>query len=155
MRKLLIGTAVAMISATSLAWAEGEAPFAMEIKARQGIMDYRAINIGALAAMAKGEAEYDAAKAKTAADALLASAGLDQSMLWPPGSGNSANPASTASDAIWAEGSDIGDKAGAFTKAAEAMAAAAGTDLASLQGAMEGLGGACGGCHKAFRVPAP
>ena len=43
--------------------------------------------------------------------------------------------------------------AAAFTAAAEAMSAAAGTDLASLQGAMEGLGGACGACHKAFRVP--
>jgi cytochrome c556 len=152
MKKIFAGTAIALLSMATIALAQ-DAPFAREIKARQGIMNYRAINIGTLAAMAKGEAEYDAAKATTAANALLASANLDASMLWPPGSDNAANPASTASAAIWADGSDIGAKAGAFQAAAEAMAAAAGTDLASLQGAMDALGGSCGGCHKAFRVP--
>ncbi|MCY1125319.1 cytochrome c [Frigidibacter sp. RF13] len=153
MKKIVAGTAIALLSMATIGLAEEEGPFANEIEARQGLMVYRAINIGTLAAMAKGEAEYDAAKAATAANALLASANLDVSMLWPPGSDNAANPDSTASAAIWADGSDIGAKAGAFKAAAEAMAAAAGTDLASLQGAMGDLGGSCGGCHKAFRVP--
>lgn len=153
MKKWIAGLTLAALSLGFAAQAEEEGPFAMEIEARQGLMAYRAINIGTLAAMAKGEVAYDAATAKAAADAILASATLDQSMLWPPGSDNAANPESTASAAIWAEGSKIGESAAAFTAAAEAMSAAAGTDLASLQGAMEGLGGACGACHKAFRVP--
>lgn len=153
MKKWIAGLALATLALGFAAQAQDEGPFAMEIEARQGLMVYRAINIGTLAAMAKGEAEYDAAKAKVAADALLASANLDASMLWPAGSDNAANPKSTAAAAIWEEGSKIGDEAAAFKTAAEAMAAAAGTDLASLQGAMGGLGGACGSCHKAYRVP--
>jgi cytochrome c556 len=153
MKKLIAGAAAIVALAAGVALAQ-DAPFGMEIKARQGLMAYKAINIGVLAGMAKGEMEYDAAKAKAAADALAASAKMDQSMIWPPGSGNSANPASTAADSIWAEGSNIGELSDAHTAAADAMAAAAGTDLASLQGAMEALGGSCGACHKAHRVPA-
>ena len=37
--------------------------------------------------------------------------------------------------------------------AATAMQAAAGTGLDGLKTAMGEVGGACGGCHKAFRVP--
>ncbi|MCB1361156.1 MAG: cytochrome c, partial [Rhodobacteraceae bacterium] len=33
------------------------------------------------------------------------------------------------------------------------MVGAAGTDLATLQGAVRGLGGACGGCHQTYRQP--
>lgn len=153
MKKWIAGLTLATLALGFAAQAQEDGPFAMEIEARQGLMVYRAINIGMLAAMAKGEAEYDAAKAKVAADALVASASLDQSMLWPAGSDNAANPKSTAAAAIWAEGSKIGDEAMAFKAAADAMAAAAGTDLASLQGAMGGLGGSCGSCHKAYRVP--
>lgn len=151
MKKTILGLAFVGLTAT-LAFAD-EGPFSKEIEARQGIMIYRAINIGTLAAMAKGDVPYDAAAAKVAADALAASGHLDVSMLWPMGSDNSANPESTASAAIWADGSDIMDKNAAFVTAADAMAAAAGTDLASLQDAMDALGGSCGGCHKAFRVP--
>lgn len=152
MPRLLIAAAAATFAFTGMAAAQ-DAPFAMEIKARQGIMDYRALQVGVLGAMAKGEAEYDAAAAQKAADNLVASIALDASMLFPPGSGNDVNPASTALPAIWAEGSNIGDKAKALSDAATAMQAAAGTGLEPLKAAMGPLGGACGDCHKAFRVP--
>jgi cytochrome c556 len=152
MRKLLAAAAILAIAGTGIAVAQ-DAPFGMQIKARQGIMAYRALQLGVLGKMAKGEMDYDAAAAQKAADNLMSTVTLDASMLWPQGSDNSANPASTALAAIWADGSDIGDKAKAFAEAATAMQSAAGTDLASLQGAMAGLGGACGACHKAFRVP--
>ncbi|MCB2129228.1 MAG: cytochrome c [Rhodobacteraceae bacterium] len=152
MRKLFAAAAILAIAGTGIAAAQ-DAPFGMQIKARQGIMAYRALQMGVLGGMAKGDVAYDAAAAQKAADNLMATVTLDASMLWPQGSDNSANPASTALAAIWADGSDIGDKATAFAEAVTAMQAAAGTDLASLQGAMGNLGGACGGCHKAFRVP--
>lgn len=153
MKKLAFAITAVAVAFSGLALAEDGGPFASEIKARQGIMRYRAVNIGVLAAMAKGETPYDAAQAKVAANALLASATLDESMLWPAGSDHDANPASSALPAIWASDSDIGAKVDGFTQAATTMASAAGTDLASLQGAMEALGGACGACHKAFRAP--
>ncbi len=151
MKKILTGAALILTVATGFALAE-DAPFSKEIKARQGLMNINALNIGILAGMAKGETPYDAAQAKAAADALVAVYNLDLPMLWPAGSDNTANPATNALPAAWAEGSDIGAKMEAWEAAALAMQAAAGTDLASLQGAMEGLGGACGSCHKAFRA---
>ncbi|MCX7890384.1 MAG: cytochrome c [Rhodobacteraceae bacterium] len=148
-------TGLAALAATALvagAVLAQDAPFGMQIAARQGMMAYRALNIGVLAAMAKGEAPYDAAAAQKAADNLAAQDALDQSMLWPPGSDNSANPESTALAAMWAEGSGIMDKASAYADAVAAMQAAAGKDLDSLRAALGPLGGACGDCHKAFRV---
>lgn len=151
MKKILAGAALILAVSTGFALAE-DAPFTKEIKARQGLMNIYALNIGILAGMAKGETPYDAAQAKAAADAMVAANGLSLPMLWPVGSDNSANPATAALPAIWAEGSDIGAKATGMVTGVMAMQAAAGVDLASLQGAMEGLGGACGACHKAFRA---
>lgn len=153
MKKLLTGVSAAIIALSGSAFAE-DAPFAKEIKARQGLMNINALSIGVLAGMAKGEVPYDAAAAKSAADAIMGVYNLDLPMFWPQGSDNTANPATNALPAIWAEGSDIGDKVEAWETAALAMQAAAGTDLASLQGAMDALGVSCGACHKAFRAAA-
>lgn len=151
MKKVLITAAITFITLSGFAGAE-DAPFTSQIKARQGLMEINALNIGVLAGMAKGETPYDAAKAQAAADALVAVYKLDLPMFWPQGSDNTANPATNALPAIWAEGSDIGDKLENWEKGAMAMQVAAGKDLDSLKGAMDGLGGACGACHKAFRA---
>jgi len=151
MRKTTIAILAALAMTAAPAFS-ADAPFAQQIKARQGLMEINALNIGVLAGMAKGEQPYDAATAQAAADALVGVYKLDLPMLWPKGSDNTANPATNALPAIWADGSDIGEKAEAWEKATLAMQAAAGKDLDSLKGAMEGLGGACGSCHKAFRA---
>ncbi|MBC7143261.1 MAG: cytochrome c [Rhodobacteraceae bacterium] len=152
MKKFLAGLTVAAIALAGAATAQ-DAPFAREIKARQGIMVYRSIQLGVLGGMAKGEIEYDAEAAQKAADNLAAAVMIDASMLWPMGSDNSANPASTALAKMWEDGAGIGDKARAMNEAATAMQAAAGTGLDGLKTAMGPLGEACSGCHKAFRVP--
>lgn len=152
MPRLLIAAAAATLAFAGLAVAQ-DAPFKMEIAARQGIMAYRAIQMGTLGGMAKGEIPYDAAAAQKAADNLLASVTLDASMLWPPGSDHDANPESEALPAIWAEGSGIGDKGKAMADAATAMQVAAGTGVDALKAAIGPVGGACGDCHKSFRVP--
>lgn len=153
MKALFLGLTVAALAGTGAATAQ-DAPFSKEIKARQGIMEYRALQLGVLGGMAKGEIDYNAEAAQKAADNLVAGATIDESMLWPEGSDNSANPASTALPAIWAEGSNVGDRHKALVDAAVVMQAAAGTGLDGLKAAMGPVGEACGGCHKAFRVPA-
>jgi len=153
MKKPFIAAAAAAIALSGAAFAQedDEGPFARQIEARQGIMNYFALNLGVLGAMAKGEADYDAAAARKAAENLVAASGLDMSMLWPAGSDNVAHKNTAALPALWAEGADVGAKAGALKDAALRMQEAAGTDLVALQGAMEGLGAACTGCHKPFR----
>lgn len=151
MKTLLSALAISAVGLAGAALAQDE-PFKNEIKARQGIMAYRGLQLGALGAMAKGEVPYDAAAAQKAADNLMASITLDGSMLWPKGSDNTANPASTALPAMWEEGSGIGDKAKAMVEAATALQAAAGTDVEAMKAAMGPVGEACMACHKAFRV---
>lgn len=152
MKALLVGLALATAASAGAALAQ-DAPHAMQIEARQGIMAYRALQLGVLGGMAKGEVEYNAEAAQKAADNLLASVTLDASMLWPKGSDNEANPESEALPALWQEGADVGAKAQAMADAATAMQAAAGKDLDSLKAAMGPVGEACSGCHKSFREP--
>lgn len=149
--KAFIIVALGLMPLSGAALAE-DGPFAGQIKARQGVMHYYAINLGTLGAMAKGEAPYDAAAAKVAADALAAGANLDTSMLWPKGSDKDAHPGTAALPALWAEGADLGGKITHLREAAAAMQTAAPAGLEQLQGAMKGIGEACSACHKEFRA---
>ena len=141
--------AAALLSATV---ALAESPFDGAVVARKSVMQLRAFNIGQLAGMAKGDLPYDATAAQAAADNIVMMAGINMMAMWPPGSDNGSITGTNALPAIWADGSDIGDKGKALIAAAAAMQMAAGTDLAALQGAMAALGGACGGCHKEYRA---
>jgi cytochrome c556 len=122
-------------------------------KARQAQMQLYAFNLGLLGGMAKGEVPYDATAAVAAAGNLTSLARLDQSRLWPDGSDEMGVEGSRALPAVWDNIPDVMAKGDDLVTAATAMEAAAGTDLPSLQAAMGALGGACGACHKAYRVP--
>ncbi len=123
------------------------------VKARKAHMQLYAFNLGPLGAMAKGEMDYDAAMAATLAGNIAALTALDQSRYWPPGSAQGEVEGSRALPAIWEKTDDVMAKAMALNEAAVALQAAAGTDLAALQGAMGPLGQACGACHEAYRAP--
>ncbi|MFY0680022.1 MAG: cytochrome c [Thalassovita sp.] len=149
--------ATAVVIAASLgtsAIAQDAKTIAGAIKARQAQMTLYGHNLGILGAMAKGTIEYDAASASNAAASLAAVAKMDASKLWLPGSDNASVEGTRALPAIWQDGSDVGAKAMAMIAGAEAMEAAAGSGLDALRGAMPGVGGACGACHKAYRGPA-
>ncbi len=151
----ILSLSAALVCAGVLAFADGHANKQLEsaVKARNAQMQLYAFNLGTLGAMAKAEKPYDAESASAAAANLLALASMSQQGFWLPGSDNQSIESSRALPAIWAEGSDVGEKAGAFVEAAKALDAVAGTDLASLQGAMGAVGASCGSCHKAYRAP--
>ncbi len=122
------------------------------IKARKAHMSLYAFNVGMLGAMAKGDAPYDSAAASAAASNLAALASLNAAAYWPQGSAKGEAENTRALPAIWENMSDVGAKAGALRDATAALAAAAGTDLASLQGALGPVGQACGACHQTYRA---
>lgn len=128
------------------------ADYKREIGARQGLMRLYAHELGTLGAMAKGAMPYDAAAAQTAADNLALLSKVNSASMWPAGSDMDHAQGTKAKAALWENFPDVGAKGAALREAADAMAAVAGTDLASLQAAMGPLGGACGGCHKAYRA---
>ncbi len=150
----LAGLAMALSMVAGVAgMAVAESPHDGAVKARQGDMQMRAFNLGILGGMAKGAIEYDAKAASAAAHNLKVLGMLNASAMWPQGSDASAyGDGTTASPDLWANFPKVIEAAKAFNAAATAMEAAAGKDLASLQGAIGGVGKSCAGCHKPFRV---
>ena len=125
------------------------------VKARQAHMQLNGFFMSQLAAIAKGQVPYDAAQATGVVNSMLALNTMDVGAMWPPGSGNY-NPAlagkTRALPEIWTTFPAIVEKSDALTTALQAMLEAAGTDLASLQGAFGAVGAGCGGCHRSFRA---
>jgi cytochrome c556 len=151
MKNAILAGVAAAAAATGVALAEDEGPFEMQIEARQGIMTYRALQLGTLGAMAKGEVAYDAATAQKAADNLMSATTIDLSMLWPEGSDNSATDETRALPALWSDPA-VAEAGKAAFAATGALQAAAGKDLDSLKAAMGPMGEACGACHKLARA---
>ncbi|SMX35152.1 c-type cytochrome [Actibacterium lipolyticum] len=123
------------------------------IKARKAHMQLYAFNLGVLGAMAKGEMEYNAEAAQGAAGNISALTKMNQGAFWPQDSDSLSAENTRALPDIWENFPDVMEKSNALVQAATAMDAAAGTDLASLQGAIGPLGQACGACHKKYRQP--
>ncbi len=147
-RLTILITALTLSLPMMPAFADGTAA----IKARQGMMQLYAFNLGILGNMAKGATEYDAKAASIAAANLLASASLDQSAMWPAGTDTFEMEGKTgAKPEMWSTYPAVLDNVNQLVAAATAMNAVAGTDLASLKGAMGTVGGSCGACHKLYR----
>ncbi len=153
MKKQFAFAAAGILSVALLGTAVAHQSENAAVKARTSIMQLYAFNLGTLGAMAKGEADYNAEAATSAANNLVVLTQLDQSAMWPAGTDNVSDPSSRALPAIWENFADVGAKGQALADAAVAMQAAAGQDLDSLKGAMGPLGGACSACHKAYRAP--
>ena len=147
--------AMALAVFTGSGMASAQEDHSGAVKARQAYMQLNGFYMGQLAAVAKGQVPYDAAQATGIANSLMALATMDVGAMWPPGSGND-NPAlagkTRALPEIWTTFPAVVEKADALSKALEAMVVAAGTDLASLQGAFGAVGAGCGGCHRSFRA---
>ncbi|MCW1951348.1 MAG: cytochrome c [Octadecabacter sp.] len=143
----LIASGAAVLFST-MAFADSHADVDPAVTARQAHMQLYAHNLGILGGMAQGKIDYNPEMAQTAADNFLALANISQATYWPEGTaeGTKAKPE------IWDNMDDFMSKADDLAFEAEAMADAAGTDLASLQGAMQGLGGTCSACHREYRI---
>ena len=125
---------------------------AKAMKARQSHMTLYSFNLGTLGGMAQDKIPYDAAAAATAAANLAALANITQVGYWVEGSDSSVE-GSRAMPEIWANMADFEAKEQALATAATALAAVAGDGPDALKAAFGPVGGACGDCHKAFRVP--
>lgn len=148
MRKAII-TAIALSIPTALA----AGPMEDTIAARQGYFKLLGANIGVLAAMAKGERDYDAAAAQTAGDNLVTLSNYKLGHLFAPGTSADDFPDKTRALAkIWDDMSDVQAKFGDFGTAAAGMQAVAGQGKGEMAGALGALGGACKACHDNYRA---
>jgi len=152
-KAILAGVMLSVPLAASVQGAgHGDNPYAGHIAARQGLMQVQSFNIAILGGMARGNVDYDAAAAQTAADNLVAASGIDGRGFWPEGSDNAAlGDATRALPAIWENMGGFGEAWMAYGAAVTGVADVAGDGLEALQGAIGPLGGACGSCHRNFR----
>lgn len=144
-------TVATIIMGPAIAHAQEDLP--PSVAARKAQMGLYAFNLGQLGAMAKGEVDYDADAATAAASNLVKLSSLAAGPMWVPGTDTESIDGTRALPALWENMADVVEKATAVNEAAVAMEAAAGESLEGLQGAMAGLGQACGSCHKAYREP--
>ena len=122
------------------------------VQARQGQFQIMALNIGVLGNMARGNTDYDAEAAQTAANNLVTMSQIDQSFHWPEGTDNFALEGTRALPAIWENLPDVIATWQAYGAAAQGLAAVAGTGLEPMQAALGPVGGSCGACHDAYRA---
>ena len=146
---LLAGATV--LAFGTMALADSHADVNPAVKARQSHMQLYAHNIAILGGMAQESVEYNAALAQIAADNLVALASINETTYWPEGTGNDMIEGVKALPAIWENMDDFMVKQDGMVNASAAMAEVAGTDLASVQGAIRDLGGACSACHREYR----
>lgn len=115
------------------------------VKARMDLMGVIGMNTKALGDMAGGKADFDAAKAAMAKDAIIAASAEIAAKFEPQAS----DPVSEAKAEIWTSWDDFVKKAEALNAAATALDA---SSLDSVKAGMGGIGGACKDCHTTYRM---
>ncbi|MDP9835778.1 cytochrome c556 [Neorhizobium huautlense] len=139
------------LAATALALCLGfGSAFAAEPQVeRQAGMKAIGASMGALAAIAKEQKPFDAEAVKTALTTISTSAKAfpDQ---FPVGSETGHD--TEASPKIWENPSDFRAKSLKLAADADAVLAAAPTDVAGVMNAMQTLGAECGQCHQTYRL---
>ena len=151
MRKFMTAAlATAMILPAGLAVAGGPEDIA---KARIGYYRLLGLEMDGLAAMAKGEIDYDAEAAKGHAANLSVLTQFSPKGLFAPGTSNADLPGQTrALPVIWENMAAMGEKGAAFRSAVAELAAVAGDGREALGPAVGKLGGTCKACHDDFRA---
>lgn len=119
------------------------------IEDRQAAMKSNGKAIGALAAIAKKEAKFDAAVVKKNAETIAENLEAVKDM-FPEGS-DKGPPETYAKPEIWTDREGFEAARIKAYKAAEAMAMV--TDEAKFGEALGALGNGCKGCHEKFRRP--
>jgi cytochrome c556 len=117
------------------------------IKARQELMKSNSAQAKIGAAMAKGEAPFDLAKAKAIFTTLDANAGKLKT-LWPAGSDKGDTKASPK---IWTDMAGFNADLAKFESLAKAAETSV-TDLASFKTQFSAVGKVCGDCHQTYRL---
>jgi len=155
MNKLTTLTAALMLTA-GLSSVAAAADFSNQIKARQASMQLYGFNMAQLAAMVKGQVDYDASAAKGAAGNILAVSKMFGGAMWPKGSDNMAPGLAgktRAKPENWTNYPKAKEAQMGLIAAAETLNAQAGNGLDALKANFGAVGKSCGTCHKPFRAP--
>lgn len=141
---------IAVAGSVAMAGGHGGNPVANARSSTMGLYSYY---LGVLGGMARGNTEYDAEVAVTAAKALAGVATADQSLLWIEGTDRESIEGTRALPKIWTDPEGFAAELEKISKAADAAVLAVANGLPDLQAAVGGVGASCGSCHEAYRGP--
>ena len=142
MHKLATYTALILLAVPVLAHADVQNP---AVKERMANMDALKQGMGIIGGMAKGAVAFDTDQAQAAITALL----TESESITANFEANETDPKSEALPAIWTNWDDFSEKADDLTFMLEAMDV---SSLDTLRAGLGNIGGACGACHKQYRM---
>ena len=152
MRRILLATAALASLAGGYA-AVAQSTDDPAIKARRAYFTLLGANVGPLAAMAKGEIEYDAAAAELHAGNLSQLTAYAVTPHFPAGTANADKPGETrALPEIWSDLDGFMEKYEDLVMQVDALQSVAGAGRGELGGALGQLGGTCKACHDDYRA---
>ena len=146
-----LGLATANLATAAFAGSHSDKAAKDAVAARHAQMQIVSYSTGILGAMAKGEVEFDAALASSAATNLNAMAKLDLATLWVPGTEQGAIDGSRAKAEVWSDSAGFVEKFAALEKASADMMGAA--DVDAVNTGIGAIGAACKACHETYRGP--
>lgn len=142
LKRTLAAAALCLVGAASIVSAQD---FGHD---REAAMKKNGAAMGALAAIAKGEKDYDAEVVKTALTNIKEGITVFPTY-FPPGSEKASEEASPK---IWENKADFEAKAAKLAEDVDALLAQMPADKAAVGAAMQTLGKNCGGCHELYRL---
>ncbi|UWQ16647.1 cytochrome c [Jannaschia sp. M317] len=146
--------AATILSIGAAGYAAGHAKLPPEIAARHGMMNLYSLNMGVVGGMARGNVDYDADAAQTAADNLAALGMIDHETMWPAGTSTDDVEGTRALPAIWTDRAGFQAEIDGFAEATQQLQAVAGDGLDALRGGVGAVGRTCGSCHDDYRASA-
>jgi cytochrome c556 len=141
-KRILAAAAICLIGATAVVSAENQH------ENREAAMKKNGGAMGALAAIAKGEKDYDAEVVKTSLTTIKEAITVFPTY-FPPGSDKDDDEASPK---IWENKADFEAKAAKLAADADALLAQLPADKAAVGAAMGTLGKDCAACHESYRL---
>lgn len=141
-KRILAVTVLCLIGATAVVSAENQ------FESREAAMKKIGGAMGGLAAIAKGQKDYDAETVKASLTAMKEAITVFPTY-FPPGSENDDKKASPK---IWENKADFEAKAAQLAASADALLAQLPADAAAVGAAMATLGKDCGSCHQDYRL---
>nr|WP_319250353.1 cytochrome c [uncultured Celeribacter sp.] len=153
MRKLLLSTVIAAVTATGAATGAFAQSPSDVASARRAYFNLIGFEMATLGGMARGNIDYDADAASQSASDLMSIASLHRADYFAAGTSNEDLAGETrALPAIWDDMDGFQEKGMAFYEAVVNLNEVAGNGLDALRPAVGQLGGTCKACHDDFRA---
>ncbi len=152
MKKLLLVSAIVSLGTTAPTLVNAD-PVEDAIKSRLGFYNVARHYFGGLIGMAKGEVEYDAAKAQEYADVIAYLAQVNTDGMWPEGSSNVDKPGLTRSlPTLWSDSEGVLEHQQDWIETSIILQDTVAEGLPALRAGLDGVNQACSACHDQYRA---